>query len=129
MKMNQERVDELVPRKETVVKQKLMDKINALGADANTTVKDLTYLSKSLEVLNKKVKSDSYTDGSGPDCYGRRPVQQEVPHTSMPSWNTGRGDSRNASPAQFGIYTSHYSWACGVTIYDEKCEPMTNSNW
>ena len=119
MKMNQERVDELVPRKETVVKQKLMDKINALGADANTTVKDLTYLSKSLEVLNKKVKSDSYTDGSGPDCYGRRPVQQEVPHTSMPSWNTGRGDSRNASPAQFGIYTSHYSWACGVTIYDE----------
>ena len=43
MKMNQERVDELVPRKETVVKQKLIDKINALGADANTTVKDITY--------------------------------------------------------------------------------------
>ena len=33
MQMNQERVDELVPRKETVVKQKLIDKINALGAD------------------------------------------------------------------------------------------------
>ena len=54
MQMNQERVDELVPRKETVVKQKLIDKINALGADSSTTAKDLTYLSKSLEVLNKK---------------------------------------------------------------------------
>ena len=129
MQMNQERVDELVPRKETVVKQKLIDKINALGADSNTTAKDLTYLSKSLEVLNKKVKADTYTDGSGPDTYGKRPVQQEVPHNSMPGWNTGRGEHRNASPAQFGIYTSHYAWSCGVTIYDEKCEPMTNSRW
>ena len=129
MQFNQERVDELIPRKETTVKQKLMDKINALGADSSTSVKDLTYLSKSLEVLNKKVKADTYTDGSGPDCYGIRPIQQEVPHNSMPGWNSGRGDSRNASPAQFGIYTSHYSWSCGVTIYDEKCEPMTNSSW
>jgi len=129
MRYNQERVDEVVPRKETIVKQKLMDKINALGADATTTVKDLTYLSKSLEVLNKKVKQDTYTDGTGPDCYGIRPVQQEVPHNAMPGWNTGRGEHRNASPAQFGIYTSHYSWSCSVTIYDEKCEPMTNSRW
>jgi hypothetical protein len=129
MQFNQERVDELVPRKETTVKQKLMDKINALGADASTSVKDLTYLSKSLEVLNKKVKTDTYTDGSGPEEYGMRPIQQEVPHTSMPGWNSGRGDSRNASPAQFGIYTSHYAWSCGVTVYDEKCEPMTNSSW
>ena len=60
MQMNQERVDELVPRKETVVKQKLIDKINALGADSSTTAKDLTYLSKSLEVLNKKVKAIIY---------------------------------------------------------------------
>ena len=42
MQFNQERVDELVPRKETTVKQKLMDKINALGADSSTSVKDLT---------------------------------------------------------------------------------------
>ena len=60
MQMNQERVDELVPRKETVVKQKLIDKINALGADSSTTAKDLTYLSKSLEVLNKKVKAANF---------------------------------------------------------------------
>ena len=76
MRMNQERVDEVVPRKETIVKQKLMDKINALGADSGTSVKDLTYLSKSLEVLNKKVKQDTLTDGTGPDCYGRRLKQQ-----------------------------------------------------
>ena len=129
MQYNQERVDELIPRKESIVKQKLIDKINALGADSSTTVKDLTYLSKSLEVLNKKVKEDTYSGGSGPDCYGIRPTQQEVPHNAMPGWNTGRGENRNASPAQFGIYTSHYSWSCGVTIYDDKCEPMTNSNW
>ena len=129
MQFNQERLDEVIPRKETIVKQKLMDKINALGADSSTSVKDLTYLSKSLEVLNKKVKEDTFTDGTGPDCYGRRLKQQEVPHTSLPGWNTGRGESRNASPAQFGIYTSHYAWSCGITIYDEKCEPMTNSRW
>jgi|TARA_B110000263_G_scaffold246659_1_gene258073 hypothetical protein len=129
MQYNQERVDEIIPKKETIVKQKLVDKINSLGADAGTTTKDLTYLSKSLEVLNKKVKEDTFIGGTGPDCYGIRPIQQEVPNNSMPGWNTGKGEHRNASPAQFGIYTSHYSWSCGVTIYDEKCEPMTNSSW
>ena len=129
MNYNQERVDEIIPRKESIVKQKLIDKINTLGADSSTTVKDLTYLSKSLEVLNKKVKEDTYTGGTGPDCYGQRPIQQEVPHTAMPGWNSGQQDSRNSSPAQFGIYTSHYTWACGVTVYDEKCEPCGNSSW
>jgi len=44
MQFNQERIDELVPRKEHTVKHKLMDKINALGSDASNTVIDLTYL-------------------------------------------------------------------------------------
>ena len=39
MQMNQERVDELVPRKETVVKQKLIDKIKK-GDGQNGSVSD-----------------------------------------------------------------------------------------
>ena len=42
-----ERIDEIVPRKEHKVKQKLLDRINTLGADANTTAKELKNFSES----------------------------------------------------------------------------------
>jgi hypothetical protein len=125
-----ERISEIVPVKENTIKKKLIDKINTLGSDANTTAKELTYLSKSLEVLNKQIKDDTFTGGSGIDDYGKRPALQEVPHVSMPSWNTGKATmGRNSSPAQFGIYTSHYAWSCGVTIYDEKTDPVAHNRW
>ena len=124
-----ERIDEIVPRKEHKVKQKLLDRINTLGADANTTAKELTYLSKSLEVLNKQIKTDSFTDGSGPDDYGKRPALQEVPHQSMPGWNVGRSTmGRNASPAQFGIYSTG-SHSAGITTYNDKADPVTVNRW
>ena len=125
-----ERIDEIVPRKETKVKQKLLDKINTLGADTNTTAKDLTYLSKSLEVLNKQIKEDTFTGGSGPDDYSNRPKLQEVPHASMPGWNVGKGTmGRNQPAAQFGVYTSGPMWSCGITVYDETTEPVAHTRW
>ena len=130
-----ERLDELVGRKETTVKGKLIDKINALGAESTTTPKELTYLSKSLEVLNKQIRDDtSYTGGpQRVDATTNQPVrydQQQVPHQAMPSWNLGRGGmGRNSPPAQFGIYTSHANQSCGITVYDETCEPHAHSRW
>ena len=125
-----ERIDEIVPRKETNVKKKLIDRINTLGADANTSAKELTYLSKSLEVLNKQIKEDTFTGGSGPDDYGKRPALQEIPHQPMPSWNvSGKGTmGRNSSPAQFGIYGSG-PHSAGICTYDDRAEPVTANRW
>ena len=124
-----ERIEEIVPRKETNVKKKLIDRINALGSDATTTAKELTYLSKSLEVLNKQIKTDTFTGGSGPEDYGKRPALQEEPHASMPSWNVGRGTmGRNSSPAQFGIYGSN-SHSAGLVTYNEQSDAVVANRW
>tara|TARA_S200000501_G_scaffold60936_2_gene51460 strand:- start:7545 stop:9362 length:1818 start_codon:yes stop_codon:yes gene_type:complete len=129
-----EHIDNIKGRKEITVKKKLIDKINSLGAESTTSPKELTYLSKSLEVLNKQIRdTTSYTsDESKVNSTDNRPIrydQQQVPNNAMPNWNVGRNQARNSTPAQFGVYTSHYAWSCGITIYDEACEPQTHSRW
>ena len=129
-----EHIEAIKGRKEQTVKKKLIDKINSLGAESATTPKELTYLSKSLEVLNKQIRDTStyLTDEPQVNSTDNRPIkydQHQGPNTAMPNWNVGRGEKRNSSPIQFGLYTSHYNWSCGLTLYDESCEPQVHSRW
>ena len=116
-----EHIENIKGRKEITVKKKLIDKINSLGAESTTSPKELTYLSKSLEVLNKQIRdTTSYTsDEPKVNSTDNRPIrydQQQVPNNAMPNWNVGRNQARNSTSAQFGVYTSHYAWSCGNNI-------------
>lgn len=133
-RLESEHIEAIKGRKEQTVKRKLIDKINSLGADSTTTPKELTYLSKSLEVLNKQIRDTSTYLGDEPQVNStdNRPIrydQQQIPNNAMPNWNVGRGEKRNSAPIQFGLYTSHYAYACGLTLYDEACEPQGHSRW